>query len=229
MKRLSAIFRKEVQDVKTNSQALIMIVFPLIFAVLFSRMGMNGMGGMLTMMTLIFTAGFIQSLLIAEEKEKYTLRVLMLSPASPVEILLGKSVLTLCMTVGICFINFLIIDELKGNIGGLVLVITLSTLLFLCIGTMIGLAANSVAQTSVIGLPILMGLYLGAQFEPFVKSEWLKTIIGYFPTKNISDAINALIANKSFAAVDGELINIIICLVLTLVLTIFTYKKKQLD
>ena len=48
----------------------------------------------LTAMALVMVGGFVQAMLIAEEKEKHTLRVLMLSPASSVEVFLGKSLLT---------------------------------------------------------------------------------------------------------------------------------------
>ena len=50
--------------------------------------------GIITLMAFLFVAGFVQSMVIAEEKEKHTLRVLMLSPASSVEVLIGKSILT---------------------------------------------------------------------------------------------------------------------------------------
>ena len=39
MRRVSAIFRKEVQDFKTNSQVLLMVSLPIIFAFIFSRFG----------------------------------------------------------------------------------------------------------------------------------------------------------------------------------------------
>lgn len=84
-------FRKEVQDFKTNSQVLLMASLPIIFAFIYSRFGQGSAGvGIITLMAFLFVAGFVQSMVIAEEKEKHTLRVLMLSPASSVEVLLGK-------------------------------------------------------------------------------------------------------------------------------------------
>lgn len=72
MRRFSAIFRKEVQDFKTNSQTLIMLVMPLVFSVLFSRSdNMREVGAStLTAMALVMVGGFVQAMLIAEEKEK---------------------------------------------------------------------------------------------------------------------------------------------------------------
>ena len=45
MRRVSAIFRKEVQDFKTNSQVLLMVSLPIIFAFIFSRFG-EGQAGL---------------------------------------------------------------------------------------------------------------------------------------------------------------------------------------
>lgn len=62
--------------------------------------------------TFSMVATYVQCCLIAEEKEKNTLRSLMLSPASTSEILIGKSTLTfistmlivgdVCISQGIC-------------------------------------------------------------------------------------------------------------------------------
>lgn len=72
MRRFSAIFRKELQDFKTNSQTLIMMAMPVFFAILFSRAdNFREVGaGTLTAMALVMVGGFVQAMLIAEEKEK---------------------------------------------------------------------------------------------------------------------------------------------------------------
>ena len=70
MRRVSAIFRKEVQDFKTNSQVLLMVSLPIIFAFIFSRFGEGQAGvGIITLMAFLFVAGFVQSMVIAEEKK----------------------------------------------------------------------------------------------------------------------------------------------------------------
>lgn len=72
MRRFSAIFRKEVQDFKTNSQSLIMMAMPIFFAIIYSRSDNFREVGASTLitMTLVLVGGFIQAMLIAEEKEK---------------------------------------------------------------------------------------------------------------------------------------------------------------
>ncbi|MEG6529061.1 hypothetical protein V2P75_26030, partial [Bordetella bronchiseptica] len=72
------------------------------------------------------------------------------------------------------------------------------TILFIVIGTMIGLLAASVPQTSIIGMPILMTMYLAVQFEPMVENKVIKTMIGYLPTSHIVKALNSLVGGAGF-------------------------------
>ena len=97
--------------------------------------------GITTITAFLFVAGFVQSMVIAEEK-KHTLRVLMLSPASSVEVLLGKSILTACLTLGICIVNLFILDQFSGNLLLLGFIFLCGTILFIVIGTMIGLLVH---------------------------------------------------------------------------------------
>ncbi|MGE6959716.1 ABC transporter permease [Bacillus thuringiensis] len=230
MRRVSAIFRKEVQDFKTNSQVLLMAFLPIILSFLFSRFGVGKeMLGITTIMAFLFVAGFVQSMVIAEEKEKHTLRVLMLSPASSVEVLLGKSILTACLTLGICIVNLFILDQFSGNLLLLGFIFLCGTILFIVIGTMIGLLAASVPQTSIIGMPILMTMYLAVQFEPMVENKVIKTMIGYLPTSHIVKALNSLVGGAGFSSISGHVLNVAIWLIIALIACLIVYKKKQMD
>ncbi|AHX21218.1 ABC transporter permease [Bacillus cereus] len=230
MRRVSAIFRKEVQDFKTNSQVLLMAFLPIILSFLFSRFGAGKeMLGITTITAFLFVAGFVQSMVIAEEKEKHTLRVLMLSPASSVEVLLGKSILTACLTLGICIVNLFILDQFSGNLLLLGFIFLCGTILFIVIGTMIGLLAASVPQTSIIGMPILMTMYLAVQFEPMVENKVIKTMIGYLPTSHIVKALNSLVGGTGFGSISGHVLNVAVWLIISLFVCLIVYKKKQLD
>ncbi|HDR4480550.1 TPA: ABC transporter permease [Bacillus cereus] len=226
MRRVSAIFRKEVQDFKTNSQVLLMAFLPIILSFLFSRFGVGKeMLGITTITAFLFVAGFVQSMVIAEEKEKHTLRVLMLSPASSVEVLLGKSILTACLTLGICIVNLFILDQFSGNLLLLGFIFLCGTILFI----VIGLLAASVPQTSIIGMPILMTMYLAVQFEPMVENKVIKTLIGYLPTSHIVKALNSLVGGAGFSSISGHVLNVAVWLIIALIACLIVYKKKQMD
>lgn len=153
----------------------------------------------------------------------------MLSPASSIEVLIGKSSLTGIITVAICFINLLILGKLEGNIALLLFIFVLGTLMFTLIGTCIGLIAQNVPQTSTIGLPILMVFLIGDFIAGFVKNEVVTKIVEYLPTRHIGLAVSGVIKGEGFSAITSNLLNITIWLVAVLAITLFIYKKKQMD
>ncbi|KFM99499.1 ABC transporter permease [Bacillus clarus] len=231
MRRVSAIVRKEMQDAGKNSQVLMMAALPVVFALIYGQMNgpKEGIASLTILTALIFIGGFVQAMVIAEEKEKHTLRVLMLSPASSLDVLLGKGFITAVLTIVASFANLFILNVFKGNMVVFVLLIVISTLIFIMLGTIIGLFSETVAQTSLIGMPILMVLFMGPMMLPYIKNETIKTIIEFLPTYHIGEAIVKLLNGKGFVAVNGDFINLGIWFVVAVIVCLFTYKKKQLD
>jgi ABC-2 type transport system permease protein len=109
------------------------------------------------------------------------------------------------------------------------LIFLCGTILFIAIGTMIGLLASSVPQTSLIGMPILMTMYLAVQFEPLVENKTIKTMIEYLPTSHITKAMNSLVDGASFSSMGGHVLNVTVWFILSLIACLIVYKKKQMD
>ncbi|MBO1579712.1 ABC transporter permease [Bacillus sp. XF8] len=231
MRRLSAILRKEMQDLKNNAQILLMAILPLGLALFYKQMGEGKefMGGIVIVMVLCMVTTISQATLIAEEKEKHTLRVLMLSPASPVEIIIGKALPIIVLTFAISFLNLFILDILQGSILFMFMLILLGTLLFIVFGTIIALLAKNLVQVSVIASPIAMILLMAPFLSHFIKNDVLKKVLSYSPTSHIFDAVVSIVEDKGFSAIDTNLLNISIWLIISIILCLIVYKKKQLD
>ena len=71
MRRFSAIFRKEVQDIKANASVLVMAALPLVFSFVYQQMdgSKEQIANMVTLMALTMVGSFVQAALIAEEKK----------------------------------------------------------------------------------------------------------------------------------------------------------------
>ncbi|WP_410984919.1 ABC transporter permease [Bacillus cereus] len=232
MRRFSAIVRKEMQDVGKNSQVLMMAAIPLVLAFIYGQMGSSNktaLANLTILVAVIFIGGFVQAMVIAEEKEKHTLRVLMLSPASSLDVLFGKGVITALLTIIVSIANLFVLDVVQGNIGVLILLIIISAFLFIMIGTIIGLFSGTVAQTSLIGMPVLMVMLMGPMMLPLIKNETVKQIIEYLPSYHIGEAIVKLLDEKPLSNMNGDFLNIGIWFAITLIVTLIVYKKKQLD
>ncbi|MGF9963996.1 ABC transporter permease [Bacillus rhizoplanae] len=231
MKRFSAIVRKEMYDGGKNSQVVIMALLPIVLAIFYSNIEGNKefFAGFTIAMTLTMVGSFVQAIIIAEEKEKHTLRVLMLSPANPLEVLLGKSVLTIFFVIVSSFVSLLIFGTLKGNIGMLIVILLVGTLLCIILGTIVGLLSQNMAQTSIVGMPIFLLFTLGPMLQEIVKSEVIKKAVGFLPTSHIMEGMKKVMQEKGFSAIQEHLFNNAIWIALLIVVCFFVYKKKQLD
>src|SRR5690625_7823781 len=83
------------------------LLMPIILAIFYGKMGEIPieMHYLIINLALVAVAFFVQCAIIAEEKEKNTLRGLMLSPATLPEILGGKSLVSFiltCLTIVLC-------------------------------------------------------------------------------------------------------------------------------
>ncbi|PDY48156.1 ABC transporter permease [Bacillus pseudomycoides] len=231
MRRLSAILRKEVQDLKNNAQILLLALLPIGLAFFYKQLGSGKemMGGIVVVMVMSMIVTIAQATLIAEEKEKHTLRVLMLSPASPIEVIVGKSLPIIILSIVLNFVSLFLLNVLQGSILLLSVIIVIGTLLFIILGTLVGLLAKSLVQVSVITTPISMILLMGPILNEVIKNEMIKKVVSYLPTNHIFEAIVSVVNGKGFSVIQTNLLNISIWLVITVIVCMFVYKKKQLD
>lgn len=169
MQRIGAIFEKDMKDFTKNMMLLMMPIIPIILALLFSKMGGDER---MPLWVYYLLAGAIFSgvtascmmTMMAEENEKNTLRGLIQSPASFVDILIGKSLVTGLMTLVTLVVSFFIVGfEPFANVRALLGFILLF-LFFLLLAIGIGLFAKSVAATS----PYLMPIMFLFGFTPFI-------------------------------------------------------------
>lgn len=236
MKRLQAIINKEWKDSIRNPQILLMMGMPIMFAFLFSKMGSDGTKGN-DMMILSFpillalsmTGAFVLAMMVAEEKEKHTLRVLMLSPASTTEILMGKSFLTFVLTLIAVIASVAVSEVPEVNWGIPSLLILVSLVMFIALGLIIGLMSRTVQESSIIGLPVLIVFVMGPMFAPMLGNEWIMSIVNYLPTQKFIDVMGSV---SQGAAVSEMTQDLLICAgwaVISVVAAAAVYSRKRFD
>ncbi|KWX80047.1 ABC-2 type transport system permease protein [Paenibacillus jilunlii] len=153
IRRISAIFEKDIKDLMKNAELLVMLTAPILLTLLLNR----STNGKITIPILYMVIGGIFTLvasgtimtMMAEEKEKKTLRGLIQSPALLLDIIIGKSLVTLIGTLITLTVSLLImgIGPLMNFRAALGLIMLF--LFFLLIGISMGLFTNSLASVSV--------------------------------------------------------------------------------
>jgi len=201
IRRIVAILRKEAQDIVTNFNVSIMYALPLGIVVLFQRM-MGALGkAEIASFGVVFLTGmaglYVPSMLIAEEREKRTLEVLMLSPATAVEIFVGKGLLTVISTAVTALLIYWVLGVPAALIPRLLLVFILAVSACIPLGLIVGLLAPNLLSTGLVGMPLYIGFTLLPLLSPV--SEVIYKLSRIAPTAHLRDATLALIGGEPAA------------------------------
>ncbi len=169
LKRIQAIMIKEIQDIKSNSNIMVMYLMPILFTYIWETFIPEmpaGFGAAFGLIFLVVMVGmYVPSMLIAEEKEKNTMEVLMLSPARPIEIFVGKGILTIFSIIIISFVIALMVGMSPINLLIIIIATTLTSTFAIFVGMIVGLISPNQMSTGVVGLPVYLLLLLIPQLS----------------------------------------------------------------
>jgi ABC-2 type transport system permease protein len=231
LKRARAIFVKDYKEFLRNYAISIMLIVPIIFAVLFRSAGASlpGASGFLFNTSFVLLTAFAQACLIAEEKERNTLRSLMLTPATTMDVLIGKSSLVFVMSAVVLAISTYLFGYEPASIWAFVVAIILSIILYTAVGTICGLFSKTLLDASLSILPVAF-VFTGAPWGAmFVKDYPILKVLDYVPSSQLVHLLG--ISNTGFTT--GDLLRpLLIILAWTVVLTIVSvvlYQRRLKD
>lgn len=230
-KRMNAIFIKDYKDFSRNIAVFVSILVVPSLAGFYGRMGVDSitLQYMLLNMAFATTATFVQSCLIAEEKEKNTLRGLMLSPASTAEILVGKSLLSFVITVLVIVLSAFFLNYMPQNIWIVTIAMLLSTVFYIGLGTLLGLYTKSVMEASVAAFPVMIIFGLGTLIIELVERYPVLKVLTYLPNLQLQEIAIEVEASASFGDIGLHLVIIIAWVIFIFFLTIIIYRKRMID
>jgi ABC-2 type transport system permease protein len=231
VKRMYAIFQKDLKDLSKNMYVGSMFVLPILLAAIYGRMGdiTVDMQYMIINLTFVAVTAFIQCAMIAEEKEKNTLRGLMLSPATLSEILTGKSLVSFITTIITILICSWLLNYNPANLLIIALAIILSTFFYIALGTLFGLVTRSVVEASVVMLPALFIFGMGSLVMVLVDDYPILKVVEYLPNIQIIELARSIEAGTGFGDVWIHLAIITSWFIVTLIATVTVYKKREMD
>ncbi len=230
MKNVKAVFTKQLLDTLKNKTVFIQfLVFPVISVIMESSVKIEDMqqhffAKLFAVMFIGMAPLLCMSAIISEEKEKNTLRVLMMSNVKPQQYLIGVGAYIFIM----CMIGtsvFAVLCEYKG--AELLVFISLMAsgiILSELIGAAIGIfSRNQMAATS-LTLPIMMIFSFLPMLSMFNGS--IKKFAEIIYSQQISDLINGIGASEISAK---SVIVITVNFVAGLALFAIAYRKKGLE
>ena len=226
MKNIVAVFIKQVKDTFRNKTVFMMfLIFPALTVVMENCVKIDGMPE--HFFVKLFSVMFIGmaplttvSSIISEEKEKNTLRALIMANVRPAEYLLGIGayIFMCCMA---CTAVFAAAGGLSGNeLVRFVLVMAAGIIISEVAGAVIGISCNNQMSATAVQVPVMMILSFLPMLAMF--SEKIEKIASIFYSQQISRMING----ENFAS--GSAITAVNLLLLVIAFTV-VFRKKGIE
>lgn len=231
MTRIQAIFMKDFKEFSRNYAVSIMALVPLILAFAYNKMGASNLQALMLLINMAFSlvTAYVQCCLIAEEKEKNTLRSLMLSPASLGDIIIGKSSFVFVLSSAVIALTIYILGFEPANLLLLSITLLLSALFYTAIGTFCGLFTKTIMEASIIILPVGFILIGGSIAFSMSEAYPILKIAEWLPSTQLILLAEALEGNYSSIDVIIPFVTLIAWTLLTWLVTAFFYKKRMVD
>ena len=230
MNNIKAIFLKQILDTIKNKTVLIQfLMFPVMAIIMEKTINIEDMPEhffvkLLAVMFVGMAPLTCMSAIISEEKEKNTLRALMMSNVKPWQYIIsvGAYIFIMCM-VGTAV--FAVLGEYSGStLARFIAVMISGIILSEMIGAVIGIfSKNQMAATS-LTLPIMMVFSFVPMLSMF--NERIKKFAGIIYSQQISDLINGIGSSEVSAK---SIVVIAVNFIIGIVLFALAYKKRGLE
>ena len=228
MKNILVIIRKQLADTLKNKTILIQfILFPVLTVVMENAIHIEGMQEMF--FTKLFAVMYIgmapltaTASIIAEEKEKNTLRVLMMAYVRPFEYLLGVGIYvwTLCMIGAMVMMMGVTQDRRPAFLG----IMGIGFMISILAGAAIGTFAKNLMMATSLTMPVMLILAFAPMLAMF--NDTIRKVAKIFYTLQLKEILDGMNPREiSHASVMIIFANAIVLLGAF----IFAYQRKGLD
>lgn len=233
MRRVNALIRKEMKDIVRNPNVTVVGIIPVIAAI-FISIFIKGVELRIQMLPLLFLMNaalltpIIMAMIIAEEKEKNTLRTLMLSTVTPAEFLTGKGIVIWFYANITNIAIFLILGIPKEYLLMYMLMSFLTSTTMIFIGAIIGLLSKTVMSTGTNSLPISLVFYIFPFLAQF--NIILSRIAQFIPTYQSQVFLNKILNNENIYKGSGMNFIIMIAWVfISFIIFVMIYRRRRFD
>ena len=228
MRNIYIIIKKQIKDTFKNKTVLIQFVmFPLLTLVFENAIKIEGMPDLF--FTKLFSIMYIgmapltaTAAIISEEKEKNTLRVLLMANVKPWEYLLGVAiyVLAICMAGA----GIMATGLEKENVAFYLLIMLMGFIISILAGSCVGIySKNQMISTSLV-MPVMMILSFVPMLAMFNKN--IEKFASLFYTQQLRTVLDGMSFDKIST---NSIMTVMINAILAIGLFFAAFKKKGLE
>ena len=209
LRKTGALLGKDLKDVVKNPTMLVCCLLPVGFMLFYKNAVGGGMEGeqaeafssMLVSWSLLFTATMVASMAtlnaIAEEKEKRTLRTLMLANVSAEQMLASRGLVTLLAIGVVDAACYLVIGQPPAGLPAFLAIGMAGSVPIVLLSLLLGLVARDQMSAGVLSMPILVA-GIAPMFAQMV--DGLSDIAPYLPTGGMNELGMLLAQGELFSS-----------------------------
>lgn len=211
LRKTGALLGKDLKDVVKNPTMLVCCLLPVGFMLFYKNAVGGGMedeqaeafSSMLVSWSLLFTATMVASMAtlnaIAEEKEKRTLRTLMLANVSAEQMLASRGLVTLLAIGVVDAACYLVIGQPPAGLPAFLAIGMAGSVPIVLLSLLLGLVARDQMSAGVLSMPILIA-GIAPMFAQMV--DGLSDIAPYLPTGGMNE-LGLLLARGELLSPDA--------------------------
>lgn len=194
----------------------------------FSDLARNSIVPLLILISTVMLGISILPYTLTTEKEKKTLDAVLVSPTTEGDVIFGKTLFGLSITMAISLLVFLISGGLTGNVLAMVLFTLLGSLAFNGIGLLIASYANNYSSASVASSIVMLPMMIIPMMGAFIKGA--DVIADLLPSTYMYNGISdAMYGNGSMQSMLVGLLVLAGFNIAIYALTIYLIRKRRLE
>ncbi|WP_080803316.1 ABC transporter permease [Arabiibacter massiliensis] len=241
MRKTGALVAKDFKDLVKNPVVFICCLFPLAFALMYKNM-MGGAAeaspeaavhvtGFLLSTSLCITAGMVAMMVsataLAEEKEKHTLRTLMLANVGAGQILASRALVSLGAIAVVDAACFFIVGGPMSSFAPYLVIGVVGSIPIVLVSLLVGLASRDQMTASLYITPVFL-----VALAPMVSmmSEEVDNVVRYFPTGGMDSLVKLSVEGTLFTAdAVAPIVITLVWIALSLAAFMLLYKRLTRD
>lgn len=237
--KIFVLTKKDMLMLLTNKNQLLLVILPIAFAIIYQQIygnmaELNKQSPMFVLMLCGVMNVIIMplsglSMMVAEEKEKNTMRTLLLSNVSAFEFLVSKIIASLFFMEIAAILIFFITKSPMGTLLPYLFLTLMTSVPILLFGAVIGIIAKDQMATGTYSAPIMMVFLI----PPFMAeiNEIVKLIAQWVPTFGFAEILRGMAIGTSLFDSSNffSLFVMLAWIVLGVVVFFYVFKKKGVD
>lgn len=234
---IKALMKKDFRMLAGNKNTFFMLLLPILFCVLYTKvLPIGDQAGQIyplalcEVLNLVCAPISLLSMMVAEEKEKNTLRTLIMSDVKAMEFLASKMFVVLLLMEVVSVVNYVIVGLSMKYFAGYLFISTLASIGILFLGAAVGIMSENQMSTGTISTPLMLLLMLPPMFAGM--NDVLEKIAFCLPTNAFVEIINREYYNKAAFLSGSNLKYYGVCIAWILIgILVFNviYKKRGVD